>query len=230
MGLIGISRDITSRVQADAELWRLNRELETRVSELARLNRLEEQLQGCLALGDTFPLVVQHMGRLAPGCGGALYVVDRESGQARAVAAWGSAEARPQVFVVEDCNALARGRPHVVDRAHPGQPCRHGDGTAAAAMCMPLMAEGQPMGLLQVYRLAGPDDQAFEELTEPLAQVVADNLALTWANLKLRETLRAQAMLDPADGVVQPPADGGIAGARADTRRAQRGPCKLDHD
>jgi diguanylate cyclase (GGDEF)-like protein len=87
---------------------------------------------------------------------------------------------------------------YLLDDEHPGPRCRHwNDAAPGASLCMPLMARGQALGLLH---LRAPDENRARVLdvsTEQLAQVVADSVALTWANLTLRETLRQQAIRDP---------------------------------
>jgi diguanylate cyclase (GGDEF)-like protein len=66
---------------------------------------------------------------------------------------------------------------------------------------MPFLAHGEALGVLH---LRAPDEtsaRTFEESTQQLAHVVADSVALTWANLTLRETLRQQAIRDPLTGL-----------------------------
>ena len=74
---------------------------------------------------------------------------------------------------------------------------------------MPLMAHGQPIGLLHVngsaIRTAGDGrveaPAANIQYTRLLTETVAEQLAMALANLRLREALRAQAIRDPLTGL-----------------------------
>jgi diguanylate cyclase (GGDEF)-like protein len=67
-------------------------------------------------------------------------------------------------------------------------------------LCVPLMAQGTSLGIfhLRFLSCATPGRKAGElEAKQRLAVAIAENLSLALANLKLRETLQNQAILDP---------------------------------
>jgi diguanylate cyclase (GGDEF)-like protein len=72
-----------------------------------------------------------------------------------------------------------------------------------ASVCVPLIAQGESVGVLHVQAKAPAADQTvaavtpFPEAQERLAQAVADQAALALANLQLRQSLREQATRDP---------------------------------
>ncbi len=202
VGLVGISRDITGRIQSEHGLQRLNRQLGDRVRELSLLNNLSDQLQACLTFEETYPLTALLMSQLFPEQLGGLYVIDAARAQVTTGASWGAPAPAAQVFALDDCWALRRGQLHLADAMHAGEPCRHvGEPATAAWMCIPLMNLDQPLGVLHVRAPDAHGAQGFDLSTQHLARVVADNVALTWANLALRESLRQQAIRDPLTGL-----------------------------
>jgi len=82
--------------------------------------------------------------------------------------------------------------------------CRHvAEATASGYLCVPLIAQGDTLGIFHLR--SGSRNEAGEpELSaakEQLALTVAEDMALALANLKLRETLRSQAIRDPLTGL-----------------------------
>jgi diguanylate cyclase (GGDEF)-like protein len=63
---------------------------------------------------------------------------------------------------------------------------------------MPMMVEGKPQGLMH---LAFHENREYEKGIQELALVVTEHLALSVANLKLRESLRSQAIRDKLTGL-----------------------------
>jgi diguanylate cyclase (GGDEF)-like protein len=198
VGLVGISRDITGRVQTEEAMRRLNQQLGDRVKELSLLNRLSEELQGARTIEVTYSLIAQFMSHLSLGQVGALYLVNAERTHVTTAATWGVPALELQVFGLDDCWALRLGQLHQLDPTHPHWPCRHLKGHQPyTTVCLPLLAHGEVLGVLN---LRAPDEasaRAFEETTQQLAHFVADSVAMTWANLMLRENLREQAIRDP---------------------------------
>jgi diguanylate cyclase (GGDEF)-like protein len=90
------------------------------------------------------------------------------------------------------------------DSTAPG--CTHiGQNRPERAMCVPMMAHGEGLGLL--YLDSGPPGPSAPvplDLSEPnqrLAKTFAEHAALALANLKLREILRTQSVRDPLTGL-----------------------------
>src|SRR5207245_9323121 len=99
--------------------------------------------------------------------------------------------------------ALRRGRIHVGGGPGTGTACLHaGTPPPAAHLCVPMMAQGETLGLLHVRRDSGGDDPAAWAASRgELAAAVAENLSLSLGNFRLRETLRNQSIRDPLTGL-----------------------------
>ncbi len=108
------------------------------------------------------------------------------------------------MFTPEDCWALRRGRQHLVEHADQGLSCRHLKDlqSTASALCIPMMAQGEATGMLLLYknRASGHDAGMSKEVLR-LAPMASEQIALTLANLQLREKLRDQAIRDPLTGM-----------------------------
>src|SRR5882672_8928467 len=103
------------------------------------------------------------------------------------VAAWGTPPPAEEVFTPDDCWALRRGRPHVVEGPDARLVCRHvGTPPPAAYVCVPLMAQTTALGVLHL--IEGPREAKAE-------------IALALSNLRLQESLRDQAIRDPLTGL-----------------------------
>jgi len=77
--------------------------------------------------------------------------------------------------------------------------CKHLiGGQPLAHICVPLLSKGEALGLLHVAQL---DGGVLTPERERLAITVGEHLALSMANLKLRETLRLQSIRDPLTGL-----------------------------
>ena len=124
------------------------------------------------------------------------------------MSAWGESPPRECTFTLDDCWGLRRGRPHVVQEPDSEMNCAHlGKDVPASYLCIPMMAQGETLGVLHL-RSEPPDanpserrpnaqDRHFTSSKQQLAVTVAEHIALSIASLKLRETLRHQAIRDP---------------------------------
>ena len=182
-------------------------ELEQRNSEIKQLSEVGNLLQNCVTPDEAYTVITQAAHQLFPSRSGALYVISPPGNLLDTVAVWG--ESGPLgVFTPEECWALRRGRPHLVDDSRGGLVCPHlSDAPPASYACIPMMEQGEPLGVFHVQ--TGPlggvgRETALPHLMESeqhLTVAVADEIALALANLKLREILRAQSIRDPLTGV-----------------------------
>jgi diguanylate cyclase (GGDEF)-like protein/PAS domain S-box-containing protein len=222
--LLGVAlsmRDITDRRQASENLRDVNEkltlwvgELEQRTNEAVLLSQMGEQLQSCLTSKDAFDVVIQKASLLFEGQNGALFMysegLQREDRRMlEAVGYWLAATApKPPrlpaslgepVFTPDDCWALRRMRIHEVASPAEGPLCPHihrsgeADAPFQPYFCVPVNAQGETLGLLYI-QVSQPDQI---KRWSQLAVTVADLIALTLANIKLREDLNIQAIMDP---------------------------------
>ncbi len=207
--LQSVKLDITERRRLEAEAESVNRELSDWVKELEQSNRemslineLAQLLQGCLTPEEVFHVAGDFTPLLFPAESGALYRLADALEQVERVVAWGRFPPEEQTFATEACLGLRRARPYAADAPFSGPVCQHlGDSASISTLCVPLMAQGETLGLLhlRLRRNTGgllPPDTPRETLTEAkqrLAINVAERLALTLATIKRQADLKARA-------------------------------------
>jgi diguanylate cyclase (GGDEF)-like protein/PAS domain S-box-containing protein len=182
-------------------------ELQQRAQDLIRLSELGDVLRACQDLGEAHAAIGKHAPALFPRQSGSVCVRGDTHALLECVAAWGERQYCEPVFPAEDCWALRRGRPHVVESSDSRLVCRHVPAMPPGGyLCIPMMAQGEAVGLL--YLTGGSPGRSAEGLRQPLslarqqvAMTAAEQLSLALSNLRLQQSLRAQAIRDPLTGL-----------------------------
>lgn len=175
-------------------------------SMVERLEQVEERtvmmdefkllLAGCSKAEDAHVVAAQFTKRAFPDWAGAIYLLDPTRSHAQAVSAWGGI---PEGDIIESgaCWALKVGRIHDVPDMAVGVPCEHlSDPPPAWSVCVPMVTAEEVIGF---FHVACPTD-APRSVTlsgRQVAEAMAEHLARTLADLRMRQALREQAILDP---------------------------------
>jgi diguanylate cyclase (GGDEF)-like protein len=122
---------------------------------------------------------------------------------------WGEPELEKNAFPHHDCWAVRRGKLHQVSKKDATMRCGHMAGfDGPFYLCVPLINQGQTIGLLQIQNndesgASGDDFLSMppEPPDEKLVVTFADHLALSLSNLRLREKLHRLAIRDPLTGL-----------------------------
>jgi diguanylate cyclase (GGDEF)-like protein len=119
-----------------------------------------------------------------------------------AAAVWGPLPPASLIFPPGECWAHRRGQLHVAS-GHE-QWCTHVADHEHVSICMPLLAQGETLGMLHLLgdaaALGAADAASLAEKCR-LAKILADNIGLGIANLKLRESMRTLSTRDPLTGL-----------------------------
>jgi len=185
---------------ANAELTRSLEELAVREEHTRQLSRYAGMLQSCRSVGEAVEISRQAMNRLLPNCGSALYLIRASQDFAECIGTWGNAAvSSAALFPPRDCWALRRGQPFESDYVVHGVHCPHLGATDAAnawAICIPLVAHGEMLGLVNFTCGAAP------VATQRVLMVAAvEQLSLALSNLRLQDSLRTQSIRDPLTGL-----------------------------
>jgi diguanylate cyclase (GGDEF)-like protein/PAS domain S-box-containing protein len=177
-------------------------ELERRSEQIHLLSEMGELLQSCLTAEEAYAVLGDTLGHIFPDAACALYVLNASRTYAEALVSYADGAADAPVFRPDECWALRRGRMHVIADKRTALRCRHVGADDTPYVCVPMMAQGEATGVLHVrfHSWSGLDASALEA-KQRLAQTVAEQTALALANLKLRETLRNQAIRDQLTGL-----------------------------
>ena len=214
LGYRGANIDITARRRAQEDLENANiqlnvlvQEADKRNSTMAQLNNMSEMLQSCQTSEEAFSTITHFVPQFFPNDAGALYLLRNSKNLLSSVTTWGPSPPIEEMFPPDDCWAIRSGRGHRVDDPASALLCKHVPVTGLLArsyLCVPLMAQGNSLGILHIRFLScAIQGREAEELEtkQRLAVAIAENLALALANLKLRETLKNQAIRDPLTGL-----------------------------
>ena len=179
------------------------RQLQAATEEISLLNNLASSLQSCRGIAEAKDLLQHFMERLFPGQSGALYVAQSARGVLEAKAAWGDTREWEALMETTDCWALRRGQMHDFSAGGSNLPCQHVRSPEGGYVCVPMMAEGEVLGLLHLRDLAHPGEGAaagHEELRDH-AERLATQIGPAIASLTLREQLHQHSIRDGLTGL-----------------------------
>jgi len=204
VSFIAVKEDITERKLAEAALAEAKaaleekvRELEQRHQEMTLFSQMQAALQNCSLEEETYQVLAQYAGQLFPAVGGALYQMS-PAGEMNLIVDWSNAEERELADEIkklrcEDCARM---------ELMPGEKfrqCSHAleNHPKYQLICIPMYLQGMIWGQFQLVMLPGKETSQIEKL----ASSVVQQLLLTVENLRLRESLRSQAIHDPLTGL-----------------------------
>jgi diguanylate cyclase (GGDEF)-like protein len=165
------------------------------------LSRMTQRMQGCDSLRDLEEVVRRFVPEIASDLAGRLYLHDASRNALVEACSWSAPVHSRREFSPMTCWALRRGLPHRPAGAAIDVPCDHLDSAEGAGidtLCLPLNAHGETFGLLYFEPRDGHADAA---TPETYLTMLAENIGLALANLRLREQLRGMAMSDALTGL-----------------------------
>lgn len=174
--------------------------------EIGLLHQFSGALQNCLALDEAYAVIASQAEQLLPEYAGAVYLTCESGDALKAEVVWGPLPTiNGDQFALGECLALRDGRTYAARKGDARAPCGHLNVQATSGyVCIPLVAHGDTLGILHLRRVhPGGDEEQLSSLEtgHALAEAVADHIALTLGNLRLREALRNQSIRDPLTGL-----------------------------
>ncbi|MCI5211225.1 MAG: GGDEF domain-containing protein [Candidatus Electrothrix sp. ATG2] len=122
---------------------------------------------------------------------------------------WGKPDFEHLEFDQELCWAVRRGKAHIVHDSHITPVCPHSEvSLEESSLCVPMTAHGQMLGMMHLLvrwkngenRTEKEQEQLFEA-KQRLFVSMTDRYAMSLTELRLRETLKVQAIRDPLTGL-----------------------------
>jgi diguanylate cyclase (GGDEF)-like protein len=167
-----------------------------RADTLDLVRKLSYRLSGCVTEEEFNAVIERMLPSAVAGAPGALYVFNHSRRFLTRVTQWAEPAGSPDAFAPHDCWALRRGRAHYVRDATLDIVCPHVRGKVGAYSCTPLSAQGETIGLLHLQARLDGTARDEDELT-----VLSEMLAITLANVRLRESLQSASIRDPLTGL-----------------------------
>ncbi|PSR17146.1 hypothetical protein C8255_14170 [filamentous cyanobacterium CCP3] len=188
-------RDISAIKQSERQLQQANQLLQDRVDELDQrhsemliLSEISDFLQACATVEEACNTIVNLVEPLFPHCAGGIFTTSASRTRLEVVATWGASLRSHSEFEPQCCWGLRRGRMHWMNGAeHPR--CHHisADRAIAAALCIPMVAQGETLGL---FYLSTDNPRMLSEAKQQLARTLTEQVGMVIANLNLRKTLQ----------------------------------------
>jgi diguanylate cyclase (GGDEF)-like protein len=199
--VLGLQMLAEELIASGAELIRRTADLEALTVGLARLAELGNLLLACATSSEAYIVLGRAARELYGHLSGAVYLYGASRNAVELVMSWGDlpvAKAFPPV----DCWALRRGRSHHVSVAGAELACRHAlAGTLSSALCVPMLAQGEALGVLHLVGAPGLGDRSITPLSQRLAIAATEACALALANIRLREKVADQSIRDSLTGL-----------------------------
>ena len=210
-----IYKDISEEVRASAAakdhadaMGHWVGELELRTMQITLLNEMSGLLQCAESTEEAYGVIGQSANKLFADAGaGAVFTYKPLGNALELTVSWGDGCLGEASFARDKCWSLRLGTPHWSESPDRGIVCDHIDGSVAGvSLCVPMVAQGETLGVLHLrYNLdanGNPEvDQKTRESQKRLAVAAASQIAVSLANLRLRETLREQSIRDSLTGL-----------------------------
>ncbi|MGW8203266.1 diguanylate cyclase [Sphingomonas bisphenolicum] len=165
------------------------------------ISRLTQRLQGCDSVSDLVDVVRRFAPEIAPDFPGRLYIHDARRNAMTQACDWLSPAQSRIEFPPSACWALRRGQTHRPTGDMVDIPCEHlGVSESVSTICIPLAAQSESIGMLY-YEEPTDSNADHLERTGKYLEMLAENVGLALANLRLRDTLREMAMADALTGL-----------------------------
>jgi len=203
-GFIGSSTDISDGKLSEDKLKKSHRELMQYNHEISLINQLNSYLQVCRSLPETYPVIYHYAEQIFPDWAGSLYLFNENKTLVESVTSWGDNSVKSAAVIEpDDCWALRQGKEHLGLDPDNRLSCNHIDSDVKNYTCVPIIAQGEMLGMLhmeycgQMVFTKDEENQRYFESRQRLMKTTTDNLAISLVSLKLREALKHQSIRDP---------------------------------
>jgi diguanylate cyclase (GGDEF)-like protein/PAS domain S-box-containing protein len=163
------------------------------------LAKMGELLQSCLTREEVFAAALGFAPKIFPDRRGAIALFNSARSLVEVAGQWHDCRLPVTSFEAESCWALRTGNPHLVVAGDNTARCAHADGVNNTYLCVPILAQGEAIGILHVQ--ATDEDHSLGEADLSFKTTFASQVGLSVANIKLRDALKTQSIKDPLTGL-----------------------------
>jgi diguanylate cyclase (GGDEF)-like protein len=185
--------------------YHAGRQTVKKLQESSRLNaiviELNNGLQSCSSLNDAEHIISYFMKELFPYQSGALYVMRSSRNILELKVNWGDGQGHERIIEPKDCWGLRLGKVHLVSENSLKLKCKHYPNSERCSLCIPMMAEGEAIGLLHFSLEEEARQGVSQLLVQENAEIIASHIGPALASLTLREQLKLQSVRDGLTGL-----------------------------
>jgi diguanylate cyclase (GGDEF)-like protein/PAS domain S-box-containing protein len=193
-----VERDYARR-KLDEQNERIMRDLTERSQRATLLAKMGEHMQSCITQDEVFAAALGYAPKVFPTSPGAVALFNAGRNLVEIAGQWLDCQLPITVFEPNACWALRTGHPHLVVAGDTTAPCAHAAGVKNTYLCVPILAQGEALGVLHFQATDEAPTLADSELS--FKTTFAGQVGLSVANIRLREALRAQSIRDPLTGL-----------------------------
>ena len=215
---LAVMTEITERKKQELALAEAKQELERVISELEKRNEQNRQL---VEMGDLFQIagteeeaieiIKKYSLKLFPEEGWALYLRRGSERFLQLMNSWKLPFGLPDLLDVNDCWALRKSMPNFFEDPEKDLLCPHlkdSRPSNQSVACFPLSTAGETFGLLVFFccsiKETGRRDIYYPEMTDQKKDLLSgfsQRIAMSLANIQLRQSLKEQSIRDPLTGL-----------------------------
>jgi len=188
-----------ARNELDQQNERMMGELRDRTQRATMLAKMGELLQSCVSRDEVFAAALGYAPKIFPAAPGAIALLDASHSVAEVIGSWSECQLPAAVFEPASCWALRTGHPHLVVAGDSTAPCAHAAGVKNTYLCIPILAQGETLGILHLQATAAAPHLESSDLS--IKTTFAGQIGLSIANIRLREALRTQSVRDALTGL-----------------------------
>lgn len=199
-GFRPLMRQVEERIAKQNALASALNELETHNHERKLLSNMSDMLQSCISFNEAYAIITKTAQQLFKDQCGELFVLSASRNVSERVLSWGDLgiKCEPERVNKEHCLVLRSGLVHLVKDQATGFPCESmSQSLSGGYVCVPLIVQGDSFGVFQLVS----GKEAMTGRMQELATLMARQMSLALANLKLNDTLRVQSIRDPLTGL-----------------------------
>ena len=193
-----LERDYARR-QLDEQNEKMLRDLTERSQRATLLAKMGELMQSCMTKDEVFAAALGFAPKIFPASRDAVVLLNGRRDLAEVAGSWHECQLPETVFEPQRCWALRTGHPHLVVAGDTTAPCAHAAGVEHTYLCIPILAQGEAIGILHFQATDEAPTLADSELS--FKTTFAGQVGLSVANIRLREALRTQSIKDPLTGL-----------------------------
>ncbi|MEZ0224976.1 MAG: diguanylate cyclase [Alphaproteobacteria bacterium] len=194
----GIGVESNKRRTSEDSLKKALSETKGHAEEEALLGAMTNFLQSCRNMDEAYDIISKTIHKLLPSTSGGIYLFNNSRNLVEMQSHWGDVAKTATEFTSENCWALRSGRLHMMHKDGIEPCCNHFTTPPGSAVCLPMQAHGDTLGMFLVLGHEGA------ELTDKELRVVrnvAEQTSLAISNLKLQYRLLNQSIRDPLTGL-----------------------------
>jgi diguanylate cyclase (GGDEF)-like protein/PAS domain S-box-containing protein len=189
----------SARGEFDRRNEQMMEELRKRSERATLLAEMGELLQSCMNLDEVFATSMGFAPRIFPAARGAMALLNASRSLTEVIGLWAKCQLPSKELEPSACWALRTGHPHLVTAGDLTAPCAHAAGVKNTYLCIPILAQGETLGILHLQATDESPQLNTSELS--FKTTFAAQVGLSIANIRLREALRTQSVRDALTGL-----------------------------